>query len=272
MSNNTSPYFEHPLHLKDRLSIQLTLFFKPPKDQTSTSDDATINGIDLLWGNDFDSSIKEQLPYGTSVGLKIMKYTIDPSIDGDVYCDKPHLYGSALTSFNRILVRKSTNSQEEVEWPGIIDKESLDEDKDSGTAADPELGKKGVDETFVSGGIDKKPAEIEDNDKEADKEEEPEAKPTERKLAIPEDPSARSRFFLTEDNRKNFNYKRTPKVQYSFDFYTPYLDLGKEFAINLPGFRMNVESYANGQPLRYTLKNKATNEVYLVVVFDLKRF
>lgn len=262
------------MHLKDRLSIQLALFFKPPKGSSNTSDDATINGLDLLWGNDFDSSIKEQLPYGTSVGLKIMKYTVDPSIDGDLYCDTPHLYGSALTSFNRILVRESSNSKDEVEWPGIIEKESFDAHKKE-SATDPELEKKGVEETSVSGGIDKKPAEIEDDDdKEADKEEESTTTTTttESKLEIPEDPSARSRFFLTDSNREKFNFTCSPKVQYSFDFYTPYLDLGREFAINLPGFRMNVESYANGQPLRYTLKNKATDEVYLVVVFDLKKF
>lgn len=77
----------------------------------------------MLWGNDFDESIKDQLPYGSGVGLNIMKHTVDPSIEGDIYCDKPYLYGSALSSFNKVHVSKTKQLEDgdfEVVWPGII--------------------------------------------------------------------------------------------------------------------------------------------------------
>ena len=33
-----------------------------------------------------------------------MKWGIDPGLDGDVYSDRPHLYGNALSSFNILRV------------------------------------------------------------------------------------------------------------------------------------------------------------------------
>lgn len=91
----------------------------------------------------------------------------------------------------------------------------------------------------------------------------------------PTDSGARRKHFLVKSNRDEFAFEAgddagaTP--QYGFDFYTPYLDLGKQFAIKLPGFSLNVEGYAKGQPLRYTLKNLKTGDVYLVVVLKLHK-
>lgn len=97
----------------------------------------------------------------------------------------------------------------------------------------------------------------------------------EYKYLSPSDSGARRKFYLTESNRKDFTFNysdpTTGSNQYDFDFYTPYLDLGTQFAIKLPGYSFNVEGYAKGQPLRYTLKNHKTGEVYLVVVLRLHK-
>lgn len=234
---STSPYFESELHKSDRLSIQIQVRFKKgPTDSDSGSRKNAISGADLVWGNDFDTPIRDQLPYGFSLGYKILKHAIDPSIFGDVYSDKPYLYGPALTSFNKIARYPATASSEngdedELEWPsppGIF-KENLQ---------DP-AGENGKGEF---------------------------------KYLPPDDSAARRKYFLTESHRTDFRFQAGSDVEsYGFDFYTPYLDLGKQFAVKLPGFSLNVEGYAKGQPLRYTLKNIKTGEVYVVVALKLHK-
>jgi hypothetical protein len=195
-SNSTCAYFEQEEHKYDQISVQMSIVFKTEN----------VNGDDLVWGNDFDEPIRDILPYGFSIGYNIMKWAIDPSIDGDPYADKPYLYGKALTSMNRIHKDDDTN------WPGYLQNENLL----TGTTS-----------------------------------------------------SARSKHFLNETNRKKFEFE--PMVQYSFDFYTPYITLGKEFAIKLPGYNLNVEQYCGSQPLRYVLKNNKTKKVYAIFLFDVKR-
>ncbi|VVT51966.1 uncharacterized protein SAPINGB_P003272 [Magnusiomyces paraingens] len=124
---STSPYFEHPLHKSDRLSIQITLCFKESNSQAQCDNEQNpiIYGDDLVWGNDFDEPIRDYLPYGAGIGLEIMKRVIDPSVDGDIYCDKPYLYGSALTSFNKIQLGKISCSDGSLIWPGIIEEDDI---------------------------------------------------------------------------------------------------------------------------------------------------
>jgi len=43
---------------------------------------------DVVFGNDFDDSIADKLPTGTSLGLKALRM-IDPSLDQDLYSHKP---------------------------------------------------------------------------------------------------------------------------------------------------------------------------------------
>jgi len=44
---------------------------------------------DVVFGNDFDESIADKLPTGTSLGLKALRM-IDPSLDQDLYSHKPY--------------------------------------------------------------------------------------------------------------------------------------------------------------------------------------
>ena len=57
-----------------------------------------------MFGNDIDHPVRDRLPYGTGAAFKILKTVIDPGLDGDLYADKPHLYGCALSSLNTLRV------------------------------------------------------------------------------------------------------------------------------------------------------------------------
>ncbi|TQS39122.1 hypothetical protein Golomagni_00357 [Golovinomyces magnicellulatus] len=90
-SPSTSSYFSLPLHEKnnDRYSISFSFSLK-----------STINGNDLVFGNDFDHPIRDRLPPGFNTAFRIVKWFIDPGLEGDVYADQPYLYGPLLSSIN----------------------------------------------------------------------------------------------------------------------------------------------------------------------------
>ena len=92
-SPSTSDYFKHSLHESDRYSISFS--FIPKED---------INGNDLVFGNDFDHPIRDRLPMGFNAALKIVKWTLDPNIQGDPYADKPYLYSPALATWNQLRI------------------------------------------------------------------------------------------------------------------------------------------------------------------------
>lgn len=186
-AKRTCSYFTGP-HSSDLYSIQLQVTFK--KD---------VNGDDLLWGNDFDKPIRDNLPYGYSMAYRIMKTMIDPGIDGDVNADRPYLYGPALSSMNQIAKLDSAT------WASKIDQDL-----------------KGM------------------------------------------TPVERMSHYLDQSKRKNFTF--LAGETYAFDFFNGYLDFN-EFSLKLPGFRVKILQYWDGQPLRYVLKTK--DEVLLVVKFEL---
>lgn len=88
-SPKTSKYFSHDLHQSDQYSICFS--FIPKHD---------VSGDDLLFGNDFDRPIRDRLPPGFSTALRIVKWAIDPALDGDPYADKPYMYSPGLASWN----------------------------------------------------------------------------------------------------------------------------------------------------------------------------
>jgi Protein of unknown function (DUF1769) len=47
---------------------------------------------EVVFGNDFDESIAEKLPTGTSLGLKALRI-IDPSLETDLYSSRPYIPG-----------------------------------------------------------------------------------------------------------------------------------------------------------------------------------
>ncbi|KAI1464123.1 DUF1769-domain-containing protein [Daldinia caldariorum] len=243
-SPTTSPYFSHEPHASsnDQYSIAIRFSPKRPSNDTSRSsspsageddsDEEPINGIsgeDLQFGNDFDHPIRDRLPPGFNYAMNIVKWWIDPGLEGDAYADQPYLYGPALSSFNAIHI-----------GPGEFD---------------PEKGGLWVEEGGDEDGLKEREA-----------------------LGVPAAAKDRMKWALKPANKSRwlFRYGKT----YCLDFFNPYLDFS-EFNLRLPGFTLPIMKYWDGerlrsQPkrshtLRYTLRNRATGETYLVVVFTLYR-
>ncbi|KAL8365359.1 hypothetical protein RB595_004251 [Gaeumannomyces hyphopodioides] len=118
-----SPYFAAEPHAynNDQYSIALSFKLKrppgpavdadakdgdddagPAADGSPADDDVGVSGADLQWGNDFDHPIRDRLPPGFSTAMSIVRWWIDPGLDGDAYADSPFLYGPALSSFNAV--------------------------------------------------------------------------------------------------------------------------------------------------------------------------
>lgn len=97
-SSNTSPYFSTPPHDYNKDQYSIAFRFTPKKP--SGTDSEGIKATDLQFGNDFDHPIRDRLPPGFNTALNIVRWWIDPGLDGDAYADSPYLYGPALSSFN----------------------------------------------------------------------------------------------------------------------------------------------------------------------------
>ncbi|KAK9367975.1 hypothetical protein V1509DRAFT_624962 [Lipomyces kononenkoae] len=199
----TNAYFEHSEHLRDLYSISFKIKFK---EDTSLDD--------VLFGNDFDRPIRDTLPYGFGIAYKIFHIMIDPSAEGDVYADRPYLYGYAATSINAITV-----GQPNEEFQSFV-KEDMS-------------AMSHVDEPDID---------------------------------IPLSAGKRRKFFLKQENRKKFIFKAGKT--YMFDFFNPYIEMGREFALRLPGYSLAIMKYWDGQPLRYVLKSKS-GQVYFTLLFEL---
>ena len=116
----TSPYFSSEPHATSGDQYSIALRFTPKKPTKAASgdkdsDDEEAQGIsatDLQWGNDFDHPIRDRLPPGFGTAMKIVKWWIDPGLEGDPYADSPYLYGPALSSFNAVHVGEGTFDEE----------------------------------------------------------------------------------------------------------------------------------------------------------------
>lgn len=106
-SPETSAYFATEPHAHNQDQYSIAFRFTPRKSQATSADEAErggVNGMDLQFGNDFDRPVRDKLPPGFSTAMSIVKWWIDPGLDGDAYADKPFLYGPALSSFNTLHV------------------------------------------------------------------------------------------------------------------------------------------------------------------------
>ncbi|ETS73153.1 hypothetical protein PFICI_15098 [Pestalotiopsis fici W106-1] len=140
----TSAYFSQPPHDYNKDQYSISLQFKPKRSYAGSlpgsqkgeppvangtaiepdasgeagdeeEDEEPSNGIsaaDLQFGNDFDHPIRDRLPPGFNTAMSIVKWWIDPGLDGDAYADQPYLYGPALSSFNAIHVGKAEHNPE----------------------------------------------------------------------------------------------------------------------------------------------------------------
>ncbi|KAM7191713.1 Protein of unknown function (DUF1769) domain containing protein [Naviculisporaceae sp. PSN 640] len=124
-SPSTSPYFDQEPHAYNQDQYSIAFRFTPKKPtsngttttngSSSGEEEVEIEGIpatDLQFGNDFDHPIRDRLPPGINAGLNILKWWIDPGLEGDVYADKPYLYGPALSSFNILHIGPGSHDPE----------------------------------------------------------------------------------------------------------------------------------------------------------------
>jgi hypothetical protein len=119
-SPSTSPYFDTPPHDYNQDQYSIAFRFTPHKpaagagnaDEDPEDEDDGISGLDLQFGNDFDRPIRDKLPPGFNTALNIVKWWIDPGLDGDAYADRPYMYGPALSSFNCLHVGTGEHSHE----------------------------------------------------------------------------------------------------------------------------------------------------------------
>ncbi|EUC41496.1 hypothetical protein COCMIDRAFT_8809 [Bipolaris oryzae ATCC 44560] len=228
-SPSTSPYFSTPQHPYDRYSISFS--FTPKQD---------IAGDKLVFGNDFDHPIRDRLPPLFDKAFGIVKWWIDPGLDGDVYADEPYLYGALLSSIN--VFRIGSKKDEHSEDKGAEGEAQTEDDVEkSGSEGEVVVYEEGADGDGAA---------------------------IRKEKSIPDKAGARQKFFLSEQNRKDFTFEAGR--EYQCDFFNPYLDFN-EFALKIGYGLPNISMirHWDGQPLRYVLKNRETNQELFVVVIEL---
>jgi hypothetical protein len=201
-SPNTSSYFSAEPHAtnRDQYSIAFRFMPKAPEkdsgkddsgedekeddDDDEEEDEEGISGADLQFGNDFDHPIRDRLPPGFNTALNIVKWWIDPGLEGDAYADVPHLYGPALSSFNSLrchgenptLSASESSGDEDAEQEGIW-----------------------VYEGGEGAGLEARKA-----------------------AGMPDDAKSRMRWALGKEAKENWLWRYGET--YAVDFYNPYLD------------------------------------------------
>ncbi|KAI5290245.1 hypothetical protein KEM54_002093 [Ascosphaera aggregata] len=270
-SPSTHSYFEHPDHVDDRYSIAIE--FTPKK---------SVSGNDLVFGNDFDRPIRDRMPPGSNYALKIVKWWIDPGLEGDAYADQPYLYGPALSSWNHIKIcglrgekKEEERDEKKVDGPSCFDSEATCE-QFGGTNAK----KKGTtDEVAEKEAVSDESEPTTQTVQCEVIEEGAEGSGIEQRecLGIPATPDQRRKFFLNEANREAFTFE-AGRI-YKADFGNSYISFSVvawtnvlvDFSLRLPGFKVIVTDYIDEKhhELRYVLKNKKTGELYFSLRFNL---
>jgi Protein of unknown function (DUF1769) len=122
-----------------------------------------------------------------------VKWAIDPGLDGDVYADEPYLYGPLASSINTLRVgEKETKDEEAQNGQGKGEKE-----------AQKMMGSNGEGMVIEEGG-------------------EGEGEELRRETGVPETEAARKKWFLQEENRKEWEFEAGR--EHWGDFFNPYLD------------------------------------------------
>ena len=128
-SPKSSPYFDEEPHAynQDKYSLAFKFTAKKPKPSPSKGNEdgqgeeeeevveeetIGISAADLQFGNDFDHPIRDRLPPGFGTAMNIVRWWIDPGLEGDAYADMPYLYGPALSSFNAVHVGHGVHDPE----------------------------------------------------------------------------------------------------------------------------------------------------------------
>lgn len=286
----TSPYFEQEPHKANDDTYGIGVWFVPKKeageDKNDDDDDNNSDGItgtDLQWGNNFDEPLRDRLPPGFSAALRIVKWWIDPGLEGDPYADKPYLYGPALSSFNRVYAalgdkppsEQSEDGSEDDEDEGDSTKRS--EKKKNGKSKHSEDSKDNKSEDHTQ------PPTRDDCGLWFDEGGDAGGRAWRESIGAPGadvdattgestgNGKARMKWALGADAKAAWRWRYGQG--YGLDFYNGYLDFA-DLTLRLPGFHLPLLRYyasdkADKTCLRYVLRHRGTGQVYLVVVFRL---
>ncbi|RMJ20811.1 hypothetical protein PHISP_08320 [Aspergillus sp. HF37] len=63
-----------------------------------------VNSDALVFGNDYEHPIRDRLPPGFNAALRLVKWTLDPAMDGDAYADTPYRFSPALATLNQFRI------------------------------------------------------------------------------------------------------------------------------------------------------------------------
>ncbi|PRP85880.1 glucan endo-1,3-alpha-glucosidase Agn1 [Planoprotostelium fungivorum] len=110
----TSPYFDNNPALN---SIQIQGRFK-----------GTYKADEIVWGNQFEKPLN--LPWGSSMAIKIAQKTIDPTLEVDTSAARPWAFSPFIVSMNKINVKIIGESSPLPAWPNP-DGKPITEDTDA---------------------------------------------------------------------------------------------------------------------------------------------
>lgn len=202
-----------------------------------------ISGDDLVFGNEFDKPIRDHLPYGTSLALQFAK-VVDPTLEHDLYAEKPHAWSPYIATMTRIASHKLDNAdaaKDFQDWPpfpatpenvhdnltSIIPTDIAERDKD--TIANMKGGTDGIDKAH----------------------------------------EYRKRYFGNKAHRHAVHI--TPDQIITADFFNGFIDFN-DLTLHIPfsgGLKFDLKKYWDGQPVRYICKDKSTDKVFFVIQFDI---
>ncbi|RPA83923.1 hypothetical protein BJ508DRAFT_412976 [Ascobolus immersus RN42] len=191
----------------------------------------------LTWGNDFDNPIRHYLPPKWKWAMGIVRWAADPGLEEGLEEDKPWVRGPAVGSFNRICVPE----KEDDGW------------KIGGKVVEGWKGLREEDQEFGRG--------LSRVEFEALRETEGD-----------DDAALKRRRAVFGEGKKGVVLPEGREVRW--EFFNGFLDLEK-FALNLPGFRLNILNYWDGQPIRFVLKevkeDGSDGEVFVVISFTIDK-
>lgn len=177
------------------------------------------------------------MPPGSNYALKIVKWWIDPGLEGDAYADQPYLYGPALSSWNHVRIcglrgekveTEKQDADEKAEVPSASETETStqeqgSESRDGGNAAESTENDGAASETATESTQSLNCEVIEEG---------AEGSGVEQRdcLGIPATPDQRRKFYLNEANREAFTFEAGRL--YKADFGNSYISFsGKVFSL-----------------------------------------
>ncbi|BEJ14895.1 hypothetical protein CspHIS471_0406620 [Cutaneotrichosporon sp. HIS471] len=83
-----------------------------------------VGGDDLVFGNVFERPIRDSLPWGTSIATRFMHF-IDPTLQLDVYADKPWALSPVLATMNRLSLSLTKEAPTAMGILGAVEEDAL---------------------------------------------------------------------------------------------------------------------------------------------------